>query len=92
MAYPESTPKGRGYDTSLNYFGHGNWMWSQSEWGGSEDHQMDIPNTTIVDFWDTDKPAKTLNGTGSEEDLFRDRIVNILHDHHNKFQNENHYF
>ena len=88
MAYPESTPKGRGYDTSLNYFGHGNWMWSQSEWGGSEDHQMDIPNTTIVDFWDTDKPAKTLNGTGSEEDLFRDRIVNILHDHHNKFQNE----
>ncbi len=36
MATPYHTPQGRGYDTSLNYFGHGNWMYSNAEWGGSE--------------------------------------------------------
>ena len=88
MAFPESTPSGRGYDTSLNYFGHGNWMWSQSEWGGSESYKSDIPDTGIVDLWDTDKPANTLNGTGSEEDIFRDRITKILTDHYSQYKND----
>jgi len=35
MATPTHTPKGRGYNSSLNYFGHGNWGWSELEWGGS---------------------------------------------------------
>lgn len=38
MATPTHTPKGRGYDSSLNYFSHGNWGWSEAEWGGSESH------------------------------------------------------
>ena len=57
MATPSHTPHGRGYDTSLNYFGHGNWMWTEREWLGSYDHRGDVPGPheeltgTIVDFW-----------------------------------------
>ena len=29
MATPKHTPQGRGYETSLNYFGHGNWMYTE---------------------------------------------------------------
>lgn len=59
MATPTHTPKGRGYDTSLNYFGHANWMWNQEEWQGSQvfaSHRppCDPPNC-FKDFWDTDK-------------------------------------
>eukprot|EP00929_Paragymnodinium_shiwhaense_P048483 TRINITY_DN24505_c0_g1_i1.p1 TRINITY_DN24505_c0_g1~~TRINITY_DN24505_c0_g1_i1.p1 ORF type:complete len:449 (-),score=76.09 TRINITY_DN24505_c0_g1_i1:212-1558(-) len=79
MATPHHTPKGRGYDTSLNYFSHGNWMWSEKEWGGSTKNQSSIPEEAIVDFWDTDKPARHLNGTGYEEYIFRDRMLHILH-------------
>eukprot|EP00038_Savillea_parva_P008859 m.179651 g.179651 ORF g.179651 m.179651 type:complete len:548 (-) comp14819_c0_seq1:100-1743(-) len=87
MATPHHTPQGRGYDTSLNYFGHGNWMYSEREWLGSYHNRSTVPgpdeepNGTIVDFWDTDKPASTLNGTGYEEYVFRDRILSILNDH-----------
>jgi len=87
MVTPHHTPQGRGYDTSLNYFGHGNWMYSEREWLGSYNHRGSVPGPheedpqTIVDFWDTDKPANTLNGTGYEEYVFRDRILSILADH-----------
>ena len=80
MATPMHTPHGRGYDTSLNYFGHGNWMWSEAEWGGSEDHGG-WPRHGFVDFWDTDRPAHNLNGTGYEEELFRQRMLSILAAH-----------
>jgi len=86
MATPKHTPKGRGYDTSLNYFGHGNWMWTEVEWGGSENGNNIFPTDSslpkgIVDFWDTNQPANHLNGTGYEELIFRDRIQNILQQH-----------
>jgi arylsulfatase I/J len=83
MATPHHTPHGRGYDTSLNYFDHGNWMWTEAAWGGSYNHRGDIPlpEETIIDFWDTDKPAHTLNGTGYEEYLFRDRMTQIISAH-----------
>mmetsp|Transcript_1282 Transcript_1282/g.3170 ORF Transcript_1282/g.3170 Transcript_1282/m.3170 type:complete len:578 (-) Transcript_1282:251-1984(-) len=80
MATPHHTPHGRGYDTSLTYFGHGNWAWSETEWGGSEDHG-EWPKEGLVDFWDTDRPASHLNGTGYEEDLFRHRMLSILYQH-----------
>ena len=35
METPTHTPHGRGYDSGLSYFSHGNWMWSQAEWLGS---------------------------------------------------------
>merc|ERR1740138_1627290 len=81
MATPSHTPKGRGYDTSLTYFSHGNWMYSEREWLGSFDHRSDLQENGIVDFWDTDKPASHLNGTGYEEYIFRDRMLQILKDH-----------
>ena len=83
MATPHHTPHGRGYDTSLNYFDHGNWMWTEAAWGGSYNHRGDIPlpSETIIDFWDTDKPASHLNGTGYEEELFRDRMTEIIQAH-----------
>ena len=69
--------------TSLNYFDHGNWMWTEAAWGGSYNHRGDIPlpAETIVDFWNTDQPANKLNGTGYEEMLFRDRMAEILQAH-----------
>ena len=39
---------------------------------------------TIVDLWDTDKPASGLNGTEAdhyEEALFRDRLLQIVSNH-----------
>ena len=67
MATPTHTPRGRGYDSSLNYFGHGNWAWSEGEWGGSTDHQQAMPTPGFADLWDTDGPARSLRGTGHEE-------------------------
>ena len=81
MTTPHHTPHGRGYDTSLNYFGHGNWMWTETEWQGSFNNRGSLPPTGIIDFWDTDRPARHLNGTGYEEALFLERILSILHAH-----------
>jgi len=81
MATPHHTPKGRGYDSSLNYFSHANWMYSEAEWLGSYSYRDDVPQPGIIDLWDTDRPARHLNGTGYEEYLFRDRIQHILRTH-----------
>ena len=81
MSTPSHTPQGRGFDTSLNYFGHGNWGWTEVEWGGSENHRADVPVGGVVDFWDTDKPASSLNGTGYEEDIFLARALSIIRNH-----------
>ncbi|KAJ9446660.1 hypothetical protein DIPPA_60792 [Diplonema papillatum] len=81
MTTPHHTPQGRGYDTSLNYFGHGNWMWTEATWLGSYNNKSEIPPPTIIDFWNTDSPAKTLNGTGYEEYIFKDRMFDILNNH-----------
>jgi len=81
MATPSHTPKGRGYDTSLGYFSHGNWMYSHATWLGSYDHKPDVPAPAVIDLWDTDKPATELAGSGYEEYIFRDRMLKILHEH-----------
>ena len=82
MVTPTHTPLGRGYDTSLNYFGHGNWMYTENEWGGSTSHLSDFPVPTgIKDFWDTDRPAHSLAGSMYEEYIFRDRFSQIIRTH-----------
>jgi arylsulfatase I/J len=81
MVTPTHTPKGRGYDTSLNYFSHGNWMYTEAEWLGSYNNRSDVPLPGIIDLWDTDKPASHLNGTAYEEYIFRERMLEILHNH-----------
>ena len=78
MATPDHTPQGRGFDTSLNYFYHANSYYNETGGGLCN-------NTHIVDLWDTDKPANTLNGTGPdgnyEEGLFKERILQIIDNH-----------
>eukprot|EP00049_Salpingoeca_infusionum_P001522 m.48939 g.48939 ORF g.48939 m.48939 type:complete len:549 (+) comp11071_c0_seq2:65-1711(+) len=85
MATPTHTPKGRGYDSSLHYFGHANWMYTEHEWGGSENNKTSWPECNppncFNDFWDTDKPANMLNGTQYEEFIFRDRVNDIINAH-----------
>ena len=76
MATEDHTPKGRGFDSSLNYFHHANDYFNETE--GS------CGKTPIVDLWDTDKPASDLNGTGVdnyEESLFKDRLMKIVTNH-----------
>ena len=87
MTTPTHTPKGRGYDSSLTYFSHGNWAYTNYAWKGSEDERETIPtdpdvsSDLIVDLWDTGKPARNLNGTMHEEYLFRNRIASIIRNH-----------
>ena len=77
MATPDQhTPKGRGFDTSLGYFYHGNDYYNETI--GS------CNATPIVDLWDTDQPAHGINGTGPdnyEEGLFKERLLDILSKH-----------
>lgn len=81
MVTPTHLPKGRGYDSSLNYFDHGNWMYSHRSWDGSTKNLSNIPEPSIRDLWDTDHPAVELEATGYEEYIFRDRMLKILHEH-----------
>jgi arylsulfatase A-like enzyme len=87
MTTPTHTPEGRGYDTSLAYFSHGNWAYTNVAWGGSTVARTSIPtdpnvyDDLIVDLWNSGHPAKALNGTMHEEYLFRERIVSIVRNH-----------
>ena len=74
-ATPDHTPAGRGFDSSLGYF-------------TGNDYYTEIygtcKGTHIVDLWDTDKPAKELNGTGPdnyEEALFSERLMSVINNH-----------
>ena len=76
MATPDHVPLGRGFDSSLCYFHHGNDFFNETD--GRCDH------VRIVDLWGTDKPATGLNGTGPdkyEEGLFKEQVVNIINSH-----------
>ena len=96
MATPTHTPVGRGYNTSLNYYGHGNYQWGQIEWGanggGNAGHVRPPQNNAsdpyhfIRDLWDSDKPAieqsdRSLNDGIYEETLFRERLTDIVMKH-----------
>jgi arylsulfatase B len=98
MATPKHTPKGRGYDTSLNYFEHKNDYFTQacmqsvccSRLTGQQ-HQFNREqndSTIIYDLWDTDKPARNLVGTDYEEFIFQRRMFEIIDNHAAK--NESH--
>jgi len=80
MTTKNHTPKGRGYDSSLNYFDHGNWAWSKYQWEGSENNMSTPHPGPFYDLWDTDHPAFR-NESVHEEYMFRDRIANIVKTH-----------
>ena len=69
----EHTPEGRGFDSSLIYFSSSNDYYTQQV--------GECDGTPIVDLWDSGKPARELNGTGYEEDIFKERILKIVEDH-----------
>ena len=73
MATADHTPKGRGFDSSLIYFSSSNDYYTQQ--------QGECDGKPIVDLWDSGRPARELNGTGYEEGLFRDRILDIVNNH-----------
>ena len=97
MATPKHTPYGRGYETSLNYFEHKNDYWTQecaqsicckpessteNNNARSADYAHDeYQNLSITDLWDTNEPARDLNGTDYEEFLFLRRMLHILDEH-----------
>lgn len=92
MASPKHTPRGRGYDTSLNYFEHKNDYWTQAclqsaccrQYLNEEEQSAQSVHDatdTIFDLWDTDHPAKTIVGTDYEEFIFQRRMLDIIDNH-----------
>ena len=81
MATVKSTPKGRGYDSSLNFFSRRNWAYSVDQWKGPPPDPRAIPACElpecVKDLWDTTGPA---NDTliGHEEELFRNRFMETI--------------
>lgn len=76
MATWDHTPMGRGYETWFGYYHHANDYWTQ---------QVASAGPTgcgpLVDLWNTTGPARSVNGTGYEEEMFTNNTLNIL-DHH----------
>ncbi|CAJ1355173.1 unnamed protein product [Effrenium voratum] len=76
MATPAHTPHGRGYDTSLNFFGHKNDFYSQSNIQTCCEEDQ-----SIIDFWRTDRGASDANSTDYSEFLYEKELVGIVERH-----------
>ena len=78
MAPTAQTPLGRGFHSSLGYFHSHNDYFNEQVAEG-------CANKSYVDMWDTDRPARTLNGTGPdggyEEAVFTERALAIISHH-----------
>ena len=76
-ATSDHIPTGRGFDSSFGYFNFANDYFTEID-------ADKCPNASIVDLWDTDKPAHGVNGTGKdsyEEDLFHSRAIKVIENH-----------
>lgn len=80
-ATPTHIPHGRGYNTSLAYFGHGNYQWGQIEWGqgGGGNSNLTVPPSPydpqfIKDLWDTDRPANALSNRSRDEGVYEEAL------------------
>ena len=86
MATPTHTPRGRGFNTSLGYFGHKNDYWTkgimQSDCLGHGE-----PYGTLKDLWDGDGPASIVEGE-FEEHTFRERALKIVQTHRMRLEAE----
>ena len=76
-ATPDHTPTGRGFQSSFGYFNYANDYYTEIDFDKCND-------TSIVDLWDTDKPAHGANGTGFqhyEEALFKGHVLDVINNH-----------
>ena len=76
-ATPDHTPTGRGFQSSFGYFNYANDYYTEIDFDKCND-------TSIVDLWDTDKPAHGANGTGLqhyEEALFKGHVLDVINSH-----------
>lgn len=71
----DHTPEGRGFDSSLIYFGHRVNYYTQV---GDGCNAMDVFNGTVVDLWDSGGPATGMNGTGFVDYMFLNRSLDII--------------
>ena len=78
MATDDHTPHGRGYEKSLFYFHHANDYWTQAI-ASSGPHAC--PDRQLIDLWNTTGPARGVNGTAYEEELFLENTMTILNRH-----------
>lgn len=86
MATARHTPHGRGYETALSYFGHGNYQWGQIEWGAGGGgnvnrtvppgrHRDPMPGSGGMwprDLWDTTEPALALSDSSRDEGIYQE--------------------
>ena len=70
----EQTPKGRGFDSSFGYFHHANDFYTETA-GACPKHGK------ITDLWDFDHPAKGMNGTIYEEQMFAEHVRAVIEAH-----------
>ena len=71
---PDLLPTGRKFDSSFGYLNAANDYYNETDWASCY-------GTQIVDLWDTDKPAKGKNGTGYEDALFKERLLQVVSNH-----------
>lgn len=87
MKTPNHIPLGRGFNSALSYFEHGNWMYSFSTWEGSYNRASEIPKCKpekgcFTDLWYNDGPATELSESGIyEETLFVNRVKETIYNH-----------
>lgn len=79
MATWDHTPMGRGYETWLGYYHHANDYWTQQVVGAGS-----TGCGPLVDLWNTSGPARHLNGTAYEEEMFTQNTLDVLTRHNPK--------
>jgi len=79
MATWDHTPMGRGYETWLGYYHHANDYWTQKV---TRSHQPGCGE--LVDLWNTTGPARHLNGTAYEEEIFTKNTLDVIARHNPK--------
>eukprot|EP00118_Oscarella_pearsei_P016699 m.161248 g.161248 ORF g.161248 m.161248 type:complete len:523 (+) comp38811_c0_seq1:35-1603(+) len=73
LATSKQTPHGRNFDSSLVFFNHMNDMWNMEQGKCGE--------TNITDFWEDETQANYLIDGTYEEEIFKDRLQNIIESH-----------
>lgn len=73
-AVPDLIPTGRKFDSSFGYLNAANDYYNETD-GRS------CNGTQIVNLWDTNRPARDKNGTGYEDALIKERLLQIVKNH-----------